>query len=71
MKKIILTALSVCAVGLCAAGATACDNSGDDSPSASVPAQPITYTFQVKASDGVSLMEQDLKVVVYDKAGQA
>ena len=71
MKKIILTALSVCAVGLCAAGAAACDNSGDDSPSASVPAQPITYTFQVKASVGVSLMEQDLKVVVYDKAGQA
>lgn len=71
MKKIILTALSVCAVGLCTAGVTACDNSGDGSPSASVPAQPITYTFQVKASVGVSLMEQDLKVVVYDKAGQA
>ncbi len=71
MKKIMLTALSACAVGLCAAGATACDNSGDGSPSSSVPAQPITYTFQVKASVGVSLMEQDLKVVVYDKNGQA
>ncbi|MBO5334686.1 MAG: hypothetical protein J6A87_01795 [Clostridia bacterium] len=69
MKKILLTFLSVCAVGCVA---TACGKTNDDSsstPDSTIPATPVQYTFQVLAASDVALGDVGAKLAVYNPDG--